>query len=97
MIVTDSEDGQSAIEYLRSPTATDLILMDIMMPRKDGYETMGELRTMDHLKTIPIIALTAKAMKGDRDKCIAAGATDYITKPVEKDKLISLIRTWLQK
>ena len=71
--------------------------MDVMMPEMDGYETMRAIRQVNELKTLPIIALTAKAMKGDREKCIDAGASDYITKPVETDQLLSLLRVWLFK
>jgi CheY-like chemotaxis protein len=73
----------------------DLVLMDIMMPEMDGYETTRAVREMDEFKKLPIIALTAKAMKGDREKSIASGASDYITKPVDVDQLLSLMRVWL--
>jgi CheY-like chemotaxis protein len=69
--------------------------MDIMMPELDGYETIRRIRAMPHFESLPIISLTAKAMKGDREKSIAAGASDYITKPVDTDKLVSLLRVWL--
>ena len=71
--------------------------MDIMMPEMDGYQTMRAIRQMPQFRTLPIIALTAKAMKGDREKCIEAGASDYITKPVNLDDLIWLLRAWLPR
>jgi CheY-like chemotaxis protein len=69
--------------------------MDIMMPEMDGYDTMRAIRNIQKFKSLPIITLTAKAMKGDRDKCFAAGASDYITKPVDVAQLLSLMRVWL--
>jgi CheY-like chemotaxis protein len=74
-----------------------LILMDIMMPKMDRYETMAAIRKQSHWHRLPIIALTAKAMKGDKAKCIEAGANDYLSKPVDTDKLISLMRVWLYR
>ena len=71
--------------------------MDVMMPEMDGYETMQAIRKKEEFTALPIIALTAKAMKGDREKCIAAGASDYITKPVDTDQLLSLMRVWLYR
>jgi CheY-like chemotaxis protein len=91
-----SETGREALELLGNDSKIDLVLMDIMMPQMDGYETIKAARAMPTLRTLPIIAVTAKAMQGDREKSIAAGASDYITKPVDPDKLISLIDGWLR-
>ncbi|HTU95507.1 MAG TPA: response regulator, partial [Solirubrobacteraceae bacterium] len=93
--VVFSETGHEALEILSTDRRIDLVLMDIMMPQMDGYETIRAARAMPALRTLPIIAVTAKAMQGDREKSIAAGASDYITKPVDPDKLISLVNGWL--
>ncbi len=77
--------------------APDLVLMDIMMPEMDGLEAMQEIRKKPELRELPIIALTAKAMPDDQQRCLAAGANDYITKPIDVDKLLSLIRIWMPK
>jgi CheY-like chemotaxis protein/CHASE3 domain sensor protein len=90
-----AEDGQQAIDKLQAVADIDLVLMDIMMPVMDGYEAMQNIRKQNKFAKLPIIALTAKAMKDDKDKCIAAGANDYITKPVDIDRLISLMKMWL--
>ncbi|MDB4884140.1 MAG: ATP-binding region ATPase domain protein, partial [Gemmatimonadetes bacterium] len=97
MNVSFAENGKDAIALLRERQDFDLVLMDVMMPEMDGYETTRAIRDMPALKSLPIIALTAKAMKGDREKCIAAGASDYITKPVDTEQLLSLMRVWLYR
>ncbi|HKH90198.1 MAG TPA: HAMP domain-containing protein [Gemmatimonadaceae bacterium] len=97
MQVSFAENGKDAVALLRERQDFDLVLMDVMMPEMDGYETTRAIREMPTLKSIPIIALTAKAMKGDREKCIAAGASDYITKPVDTEQLLSLMRVWLYR
>ncbi|MGZ8830135.1 MAG: response regulator, partial [Thermoanaerobaculia bacterium] len=97
MVVRFAENGRQALDQLNKDPEVDAVLMDIMMPEMDGYETTRAIREMEQFKTLPIIALTAKAMKGDREKCIAAGASDYITKPVDTDQLLSLLRVWLYR
>jgi CheY-like chemotaxis protein len=97
MNVRFAENGKDALAALKEDSGVDAILMDVMMPEMDGYETTRAIREMAEFKSLPIIALTAKAMKGDREKCIAAGASDYITKPVDNDQLLSLLRVWLYK
>ena len=95
MEVRYAENGVDAIRILEEEPDVSLVLMDIMMPELDGYETIRQIRSMPEFESLPIISLTAKAMKGDREKSIAAGASDYITKPVDTDKLVSLLRVWL--
>jgi CheY-like chemotaxis protein len=95
MEVIFAENGRDGIETLEASSGVDLVLMDIMMPEMDGYETMAAIRKLPQFSELPIISLTAKAMKGDREKSIASGASDYITKPVDTDQLLSLMRVWL--
>lgn len=97
MDVLKAPNGKKALELLQENPQTDLVLMDIMMPVMDGYETMQEIRKIEKFWKLPIIALTAKAMKEDREKCIEAGANDYMPKPVNIDRLLSLMRVWLYK
>jgi CheY-like chemotaxis protein len=95
MEVIFAENGRDGIDVLRDNPDVDLVLMDIMMPEMDGYETMQAVREIPEFRQLPIISLTAKAMKGDRERSIASGASDYITKPVDTDQLLSLMRVWL--
>ena len=95
MNVLYAESGADGIEQLRTNPDIDVVLMDVMMPEMDGYEAMRRIRAMEEYKNLPMIALTAKAMKGDREKCMEAGASDYITKPIDAQQLISLLRVWL--
>ena len=88
-------DGKQALEQIKEHPDIDVILMDMMMPEMDGYDTIKEIRKMPAYSKLPIIAVTAKSLVGDRDKCIQAGASDYITKPVDIDQLLSLLRVWL--
>jgi CheY-like chemotaxis protein len=90
-----AENGRIALERLQNTLDIDLVLMDIMMPEMDGYAAMRAIRQLEQFQTLPIIAVTAKAMIGDREKCIQAGASDYIPKPVDLDQLFSLLRVWL--
>ncbi len=92
-----AENGCEGITTLQNNPDIDLVLMDVMMPEMDGYETTRSIRQVSQFANLPIIALTAKAMRGDREKCIEAGASDYITKPVETDQLLSMLRVWLQR
>jgi HAMP domain-containing protein/signal transduction histidine kinase/DNA-binding response OmpR family regulator len=93
--VVHAENGRAGIEMLLKTPGVDGVLMDIMMPEMDGYETMQAIRQIPEFRSIPIVAVTAKAMKGDRAKCIDAGASDYITKPVDLEQLFSVLRVWL--
>jgi CheY-like chemotaxis protein len=92
-----AENGKDGLKMLDDLEGIDVILMDVMMPELDGYEAMRRIREKKSLRSLPIIALTAKAMKGDREKCIEAGASDYITKPVDTEQLVSLLRVWLSR
>jgi CheY-like chemotaxis protein len=93
--VVHAENGKAGIEMLRKTPGIDGVLMDIMMPEMDGYETMRAIRQIPEFRSLPIVAVTAKAMKGDRAKCIEAGASDYITKPVDLEQLFSILRVWI--
>ncbi|OMF41362.1 response regulator [Paenibacillus peoriae] len=95
MEVTFAENGREALELLEQTPDFDLVLMDMMMPEMDGYEAMRRIRLMPQFEKLPIIALTAKAMKDDRSKCIEAGASDYVKKPIQTEQLLSLMRVWL--
>jgi signal transduction histidine kinase/CheY-like chemotaxis protein/HAMP domain-containing protein len=95
--VTHASDGRQGIEALRDTPETDLILMDVMMPGMDGYATMSAVRQMPQFGRLPIIAVTARAMPGDREKSLAAGANDYVTKPVDTDELLACMERWLSK
>jgi CheY-like chemotaxis protein len=97
MVTSHAVNGRGGIEALKNNPDVDVVLMDIMMPEMDGFETIRTLRMDPQLASLPIIALTAKAMKGDREKCIDAGASDYITKPVDVEQLVSLLRVWLYR
>ncbi|MGH8642395.1 MAG: response regulator, partial [Burkholderiales bacterium] len=94
MVVYNAENGKDGIEVLTNTPDVDAVLMDIMMPELDGYDTIRIMRKLDAYKNLPIIAITAKAMKGDREKCIEAGASDYLSKPVNTEQLLSLLRVW---
>jgi HAMP domain-containing protein/CheY-like chemotaxis protein/signal transduction histidine kinase len=97
MQVISATNGQEAINLVESTEDLSLVLMDVMMPEMDGYETMRRIRDKPQFRMLPIIALTAKAMKGDREKCLEAGASDYVAKPVNTDQLLSLVRMWLHR
>jgi CheY-like chemotaxis protein len=93
--VVMAQDGQKALDTMDTDKGIELVLMDIMMPVMDGYDTMRAIRARPDVAKVPIIALTAKAMRGDREKCLDAGANDYLSKPIDVDRLLSMIRVWL--
>jgi CheY-like chemotaxis protein len=97
MDVLSATNGRQAIDMINSMPDLSVVLMDIMMPDMDGYETIRQIRRNPDFRLLPILALTAKAMKGDREKCLQAGASDYIAKPVNTDQLLSLLRVWLYR
>jgi len=97
MSVLSATTGREAIEKLESAPELSIVLMDIMMPEMDGYEVIQRIRNDPRFTDLPIIAVTAKAMKGDREKCLEAGASDYIAKPVDTEQLLSLLRVWLYR
>jgi CheY-like chemotaxis protein len=97
MRVLTATTGKEAIELVESTPDLAIVLMDIMMPEMDGYQTMAKIRERPEYRRLPIIALTAKAMKGDREKCLEAGASDYLAKPVNTEQLLSALRMWLHR
>jgi HAMP domain-containing protein/signal transduction histidine kinase/CheY-like chemotaxis protein len=97
MQIVSADNGMDAIRILQAQHDVDIVLMDIMMPEMDGIDTMREIRKIPELKTLPIVAVTAKAMKGDREKCIEAGAWDYLSKPVDTEQLLAVLRAWLHR
>ena len=97
MVVLTAGTGREAISMLESTPDVSIVLMDIMMPEMDGYATMQVIRKNESFRRLPIIALTAKAMKGDREKCLEAGASEYLAKPVNTEQLLSALRMWLHR
>ena len=97
MKVLSASTGQEAVAMIEGREDVAIVLMDIMMPEMDGYETMQVIRKNPAYRRLPIIALTAKAMKGDREKCLEAGASDYLAKPVNTEQLLSALRMWLHR
>jgi CheY-like chemotaxis protein len=95
--VLTATTGREAIALLEATPEIAIVLMDIMMPEMDGYQTMEVMRGNAAFRRLPIIALTAKAMKGDREKCLEAGASDYLAKPVNTEQLLSALRMWLHR
>ena len=97
MQVVSAEDGESAIRMLQDSDDVDVVLMDVMMPDMDGFDTMRAIRGDARFRNLPMIAVTAKAMKGDREKCLEAGAWDYVSKPVDTEHVLSVLRAWLHR
>ena len=97
MTIRSADNGRDAIAILEREKDVDIVLMDIMMPEMDGMETMHEIRKIPELKNLPIVAVTAKAMKGDRERCIEAGAWDYLSKPVDSQQMLATLRAWLHR
>jgi CheY-like chemotaxis protein len=97
MVIVAADNVRDAIKILQMQPDIDIVLMDIMMPEMDGIDTMREIRKVPALKKLPIIAVTAKAMKGDREKCIEAGAWDYLSKPVDTEQMLAVLRAWLHR
>jgi CheY-like chemotaxis protein len=95
--VLAARNGVEALEQLSKNDDIDLVLMDVMMPEMDGYTAMREIRRNPAWQKLPVIAITAKAMKDDQERCLAAGANDYLAKPIDLDRLFSLIRVWMPK
>jgi CheY-like chemotaxis protein len=96
MDVVSTETGQAALELLGTDLSVDAVLMDIMMPGMDGFDTIRAIRKLPDRRSVPIIAVTAKAMKGDREKTLEAGAWDYLSKPVDTDEMLRILLAWLQ-
>ena len=97
MLVLTATTGREAIDLIESSPEISLVLMDIMMPEMDGYQTIEQIRDKGTFGRLPIVALTAKAMKGDREKCLEAGASDYLAKPVNTEQLLTVLRMWLHR
>jgi CheY-like chemotaxis protein len=97
MQVLTANTGSEAIDLLEQTSGLSIVLMDIMMPEMDGYQTIRQIRKKSAFQRLPIVALTAKAMKGDREKCFEAGASDYLAKPVNTEQLLSVLRMWLHR
>ena len=97
MEIKSTDNGRDAISLLDRDPDVDIVLMDIMMPEMDGLDTMREIRKIESCRDLPIIAVTAKAMKGDRERCIEAGAWDYLSKPVDTEQLLGTLRVWLHR